>query len=295
MDEFGYMTADTVSRQVKEAVIRAIEEINQKRFDFEAKQKVVDYKKEEDFVTSADISAQHIYTQIFKESFPDYGIIGEEDNLRKEPGELGLWFTVDPLDGTKAFIRKQSHGVATMVALVKNKEIIGVWIGDVFTKELYYYRPKSDKVHRLINYKFPQRLGILVKKPLKNQVVVLRTHPRNYSKVIERMTLPGELFKDINIDSGSIGTMFGRLWKGEVGALILQEGKATPWDRTPIIGISKKLGFQFLSRKKDDFIVFNPDISMEMIEMDEHIVVHEKNVPDVIDWFREFKKVNKKF
>jgi fructose-1,6-bisphosphatase/inositol monophosphatase family enzyme len=294
MDEFGYMTADTVSRQVKEAVIRAIEEINQKRFDFEAKQKVVDYKKEEDFVTSADISAQRIYTQIFKESFPDYGIIGEEDNLRKEPGELGLWFTVDPLDGTKAFIRKQSHGVATMVALVKDKEIIGVWIGDVFTKELYYYRPKSDKVHRLINYKFPQRLGILVKKPLKNQVVVLRTHPRNYSKVIERMTLPGELFKDINIDSGSIGTMFGRLWKGEVGALILQEGKATPWDRTPIIGISKKLGFQFLSRKKDDFVVFNPDISMEIIEMDEHIIVHEKNVPDVIDWFREFKKVNTK-
>jgi fructose-1,6-bisphosphatase/inositol monophosphatase family enzyme len=292
MSGFGYMTADTVSREIKEAMKRAIQEINEQRFTFEAEAKANE-DKDEDFVSSADKAAQKIYAQIFRESFPEYGIIGEEDNLRKEPGELNLWFTVDPLDGTKAFIRKQSHGVATMVALVKNKEIIGAWVGDVFTKELYYYRPNSEKVHRLIDFKSPQRLSIK-KRDLKDQIVALRTHTRNYTRLVDRMTSPGALFKDINIDSGSIGTMFARLWKGEIGAIILQDTKATPWDRVPIIGISKKLGFEFLHRVKDEYVVFNPEISMEKIPMEEHIVVHGKNIPEIIDWVREYKKKDRK-
>lgn len=292
MSKFGVLTGDAVGREVKEAVARATHEIRLKRFDFESQNKEVDYKKGEDFVTSADKSAQKMYTRFFKESFPDYGIIGEEDGLRQEPGELGLWFTVDPLDGTKAFIRHQSHGISTMVGLVRGNEIIGVWIGDIMTKEIYYFRPGSNTVHRLKNLESYQKLSVPSKIPLKEQYVLLKTHPKKYSEGVVDMTDPGTgLFKDINVQSGSIGTMFAQLWKKEVGAIILEAGFATPWDRIPIIGISQKLGYKFMRYDGTrNFEIFDPEVSMDTIKVPEHIIIHERNIAELLTWTANYNR-----
>jgi hypothetical protein len=36
-----------------------------------------------------------------------------------------------------------------------------------------------------------------------------------------------------------------RLWNGEVGACILNQKKVTPWGDAPIIGMCKRLGYDF--------------------------------------------------
>ena len=73
----------------------------------------------DDVFTSADKLAQESYVKSLRECFPDIGIIGEEESL-SIPAKKGrrAFFTIDPIDGTKAYIRRQSHGIGSMVSLV---------------------------------------------------------------------------------------------------------------------------------------------------------------------------------
>ncbi len=153
--------------------------------------------------------------------------------------------TVDPLDGTKAFIRRQSHGIGTMISLVRDGVVIAACVGDVMTKEIYYFRPDSEKVHRFSwDDDFHEVLSIGPGR-LSEQYVLLGEDPRKLSDPIGRITDPTRtrVFKNIEIMGGSIGVKMARLWKGEVGAIILEAGRCTPWDWCPVAGISSKLGF----------------------------------------------------
>ena len=66
--------------------------------------------------------------------------------------------------------------------------------------------------------------------------------------------------------SGSIGTIFARLWKCEVGAIIYLPRPDTPWDICPIIGISGKLGYKFWISDSENnrFIESRPKISKKL-------------------------------
>ena len=101
---YGTLTPHAVGVVLKEMVRRAIETIQAQQFSFEVEEKQGP-SGELDFVTSADLAAQEIYLRMIKECLPGCGVIAEEDGLRV-PCERDdkLWLTVDPLDGTRAFI-----------------------------------------------------------------------------------------------------------------------------------------------------------------------------------------------
>ena len=100
----------------------------------------------------ADRAAQEVYLRTFNECFPGCGVLGEEDSLSSAPtAPITASCTVDPLDGTRDFIRRQSHGISTMVALVDKGEVISAYVGDVSSNEVYGYRPGSTRVHRITN------------------------------------------------------------------------------------------------------------------------------------------------
>jgi len=232
---------------LKELVRRAIVKIRAMRFSFEAQSKP-SLTKDEDFVTDADKLAQAIYVKSLVECFPDYGIVAEEDGL-KRPCNLPVdnaFFTVDPLDGTKAFIRGQSHGVGTMISLTVNGQIVCAYVGDINTGEIYGYRAGSDKVFRITAQESAQPLAIDPARTLASQYLLLRDPVSRHSNIIQTLA-NGSCFKGHEIGGGSIGISLARLWKGEVGAAILLPRNETPWDRNPVVGISERLGFRFLT------------------------------------------------
>ncbi|MCA9364772.1 MAG: hypothetical protein KC736_02680 [Candidatus Moranbacteria bacterium] len=70
----------------------------------------------------------------------------------------------------------------------------------------------------------------------------------------------------MSIDGGSIGIWAARLWKREVACLILPPSWETPWDSTPVIGISQMLGYVFLRPVNSDdvtlgWVVYRPVLS----------------------------------
>ncbi len=289
MNNFDFkLNEHAVGIILKELVRRALTIIRNERFAFEATAKN-GYGEEEmnDLFTTADTKAQAIYEKSLRECFPDFGIIGEE-SLNKKCEIVGrdIYFTVDPLDGTRAFVRKQSHGISTMISLVVDTEVVSAWIGDVNTLEVYGYRPNTNSVHRISAFDVSQHLNDINRKiDIKESFLLRRNFPKNTSELEDKTN---KLFKDIHIDGGSIGTWFSRLWKGEMNVLLLDPSFETPWDSTPIYGISKKLGFVFLKPDEsgEKWMEYDSGLTKEIYKREfPTLVIHKDILNDFLSLF----------
>jgi histidinol-phosphatase len=72
-------------------------------------------------VTEADVRCEIAIREILEARFPSYGFFGEETGSR-DTGAENLWL-VDPIDGTKAFVREYPM-FSTQIALMRGGEII---------------------------------------------------------------------------------------------------------------------------------------------------------------------------
>lgn len=287
---------------MKEIVRRAINAIRQQQFIFESEIKEGYSGAMDDLVTSADRQAQEIYIRSLRECFPSFGIIAEEHNL-KIPCLLknhDIYFTVDPLDGTKAFGRRQSHGVGTMISLVMDHQVIAAYIGDVNTQEIYGYRPDTDNVWRISGYDRFERLEIDPDLPLSEQYLLLRDEPGKYSDLSR--TIIGcretchqsgtgkKLFKSFEITSGSIGICMARLWKGEVGGVLLHAQHVTPWDETPLMGINSALGFIAIELDNCKNIIFRPKpVKKTIYRKSDVLIMHHSRILDFYSFIHKHK------
>lgn len=241
-----HLTNDAVGVLMKDVVERIIRIAQKHRHSFVVSEKESSDDRA-DFFTNADKEAQDLGVKWLQERFPDWGIVGEEDNLRIPctlPGR-NLFLTLDPIDGTRAYMRRQSDSIGTMLALVEDGRVVAACIGDIMTRELYYFRPGSGLVHRLswpgdpVTLKYEQQ-------SLRDQVISFREEWQAYPSVLTNRLCGikhGGIFKKVTMHSGSIGIHFARLWKGELGAILLAPGKEYPWDRAPVIGLNEQLGF----------------------------------------------------
>ena len=259
--------SETFKRQIQELVSLAIKAIRGKRFNFDARHKPSGYKTA-DLLTDADLLAQEIIADGLQQHFPDAGIVDEEDLLIE--GSNGVVFTIDPLDGTKAFVRQESGNVSVMIGVVYNGRVVAVFIGDVWTHELYYYRPGSSNTHRLIDFDFTTPLQPYDPKH-QRRMVLFREDPYlhqalDYPRIRSRFT-------KFHIDSGSIGINFTKLWKGEACAVILKMRYYTPWDMVPVIGLSKQLGYCFYRHHQGSFMPFDLQPSLQQYPLQELVLV----------------------
>ena len=72
-------------------------------------------------VTEADVRCEIAIREILESRFPSHGFFGEETGSRDRQAE-SLWL-VDPIDGTKAFVREYPM-FSTQIALMRRGEIV---------------------------------------------------------------------------------------------------------------------------------------------------------------------------
>jgi len=75
-------------------------------------------------VTEADVRAEHAIREVLRARFPDYGYYGEETGQERLQAE-SVWL-VDPIDGTKSFVRDCPF-FSTQIALLRaGRLVLGV-------------------------------------------------------------------------------------------------------------------------------------------------------------------------
>ena len=297
MRDFGSLNANSVGSLMKEAVRRAIVAIRAHRFSFEARAKLTDDgdsgggRGASDVVTTADHAAQEVFVTLLRTWFPTFGIVAEEDHLRVPCGHPthDLWFTLDPLDGTRAFMRRQSHGIGTMLALVCDGEVVGACVGDVMTSEVYAARPDDATAHRVSEFGISERLSIDPYRTLSTQwLLVCERSRRLVPPVAARLGIEqGGVFAGFESTAGSIGIAMARLWKGEVGGAVFGPYPiGTPWDLYPVVCLSHRLGFGFYALEADGTVTpWRPVVDRAGTPVPTEILcVHRSREAELFSW-----------
>lgn len=117
----------------------------------------VDYKEDASPLTMADQKANACIVEGLKKHFPEVAILSEEGKDDKKRRECEDCFIVDPLDGTKEFVKRNGQFTVNIALAHKQRPIVGVIYVPV-TKDLYYATKEegsfkqdgaTGEVHRL--------------------------------------------------------------------------------------------------------------------------------------------------
>ena len=101
----------------------------------------IEIKPDETPVTIADVETEKTIKKIILDAFPDHGFYGEETGKVNEDAEYN-WL-IDPIDGTKSFVRRYPF-FSTQIALMRNGELIlGVSNSPEFEEMAYAEKGKG--------------------------------------------------------------------------------------------------------------------------------------------------------
>jgi len=86
----------------------------------------VEYKDDMTPVTEADKISDYIITNGLKQHFPGYSVLSEETSDDRTRLNNDYCFIVDPLDGTKEFIKKNNEFTVNIALSFKHQPVCGV-------------------------------------------------------------------------------------------------------------------------------------------------------------------------
>lgn len=97
----------------------------------------VDYKADKSPVTQADRRADDYIRQQLKEAFPQHGLLSEESKDQAGLIDKELCFIIDPVDGTKEFVRRSGDFGVNVALSDQGRSVMGV-IFIPSSREIYY-------------------------------------------------------------------------------------------------------------------------------------------------------------
>ena len=233
------------------------------------------YKDDESPLTKADLASHKVITDSIKKITPDIPILSEEEfidwKIRKKWKKYWL---IDPLDGTKEFIKKNDEFTVNIALIENNRPILGV-IYTPALNELFYsiknfgsYKILTKK--KLNTLKEAKRISINKKKSNKIKIVGSRSHSnpildkwvnKNFNEfdILQK----GSSLKFCLIAEGSadIYPRFGPTseWDIAAGHIILEEagGKLKSIDNKEILYNEKEniLNPEFFAYSNIDFVI----------------------------------------
>ena len=233
------------------------------------------YKDDESPLTKADLASHKIITDCIKKITPDIPILSEEEfidwKIRKKWKKYWL---IDPLDGTKEFIKKNNEFTVNIALIENNRPILGV-IYSPALNELFFSIKNSGSYKILTKKKLntlneATRISINKKKSNKVKIVRSRSHSNpEIEKWVKKnfnefdILQKGSSLKFCLIAEGSadIYPRFGPTseWDIAAGHIILEEagGKLKSIDNKEILYNEKEniLNTDFFAYGNIEFVI----------------------------------------
>ncbi len=162
----------------------------------------VDYKADDSPLTQADRASHRLIVDRLRSAFPEIPVLSEES----DPAEIAdrrnwtRFWLVDPLDGTKEFI-KETGQFTVNIALVEDGESV---LGVVYipAQHVTYFAQRGDGAFRQNGDEAPVEITARAASPERVVVVASRDHAGpEVAAIIERITAAG-----IEVESASMGS-----------------------------------------------------------------------------------------
>jgi 3'(2'), 5'-bisphosphate nucleotidase len=120
----------------------------------------IEFKKDNSPLTKADLHSNEVIINNLENLYPDIPILSEENKeisykIRKN---WEYFWLIDPLDGTKEFVKKNGEFTVNIALIYKNMPALGVIYAPAL--DLLYYAQKDRGAFKQEKNKKPQRLPI---------------------------------------------------------------------------------------------------------------------------------------
>jgi 3'(2'), 5'-bisphosphate nucleotidase len=184
----------------------------------------VDKKIDSSPVTQADREADALIVDGLRAAFPDYGVLSEEapdDGSRK--GRERVWM-IDPIDGTKDFIRGEAGFSCMIGLLIGEQPALGV-----------VYQPLGDRLYWATTDQgawlstgggAAVRLHVSdVREPSAIRMVASKSHR---DEIIDKVRSELGITDELNV--GSVGLKLGLIARGERDLYVNPSGHSKLWD-----------------------------------------------------------------
>jgi len=216
-------------------------------------------KGADDPVTSADMVANRAIKRTLRDQFPEHAILTEEEpNTWNRTGAEWVWM-VDPLDGTKDFIKRNGEFV-TMVGLTHNGEpTVGVVVHPATGLEFYACKGLGAFRSSLSQGDSLSQVRIQENPDLSQlRIAVSRSHrDPKIDRLIELLRIRAE------IPSGSVGRKMSMVIEG-VADLYVHPARGTKlWDTCACDVIASEAGGVLLSGTGENISYKRPSGDVE--------------------------------
>ncbi len=160
----------------------------------------VDIKSDKSPLTKADILSNKIICQSLEQITPDIPILSEESsNIQYQKRlEWRQYWLVDPLDGTKEFIKKNGEFTTNIALISENRPILGVIHAPAINET--FWGSNEIGAYQLIGDSLSSKKRISVSKQGNDElrIVSSRSHPSgDLKKLLDKL----EKYKLVNIGS----------------------------------------------------------------------------------------------
>ncbi|MFH1325542.1 MAG: 3'(2'),5'-bisphosphate nucleotidase CysQ [archaeon] len=220
----------------------------------------VEYKKDETFkegtspLTQADKNSNEIIANELQELYPEIPFLSEESKKisYEERKNWEIFWLVDPLDGTKEFIKKSGEFTVN-IALIKNrKPILGVVYVPV--KDICYYADNNGAFKQVQDER-PIKIPINYGKRNKLIVVASKNHMNK-----ETENFISGLEKENEVGLANVGSSLKFCLVAEGKADIYPRlGLTSEWDTAAAHAIVNAAGKKVYQYGKDEELIYNKE------------------------------------
>lgn len=251
---------DYNSVEVEKILIETVKKAGEKIIDiYENSDFDIEIKSDDSPLTKADKASNKIIESELETHFPEIPILSEEGKeiAFEERKDWKYFWLVDPLDGTKEFIKRNGEFTVNIALIENNKPVLGIIYVPV-TNELYYgnvidgsYKVFSDGTKKGIKVRGKNKKDKLI-------VVQSRSHSGEEEKEyysqfdIEKTISRGSSLKICMVAEGEADLYFrgGPTWEWDTAAghaiLLGAGGKFTNKDGSKLVynkEVIKNFGF----------------------------------------------------
>ncbi len=220
-----------------------------KIYEDESQFNIVDFKADDSPLTLADKKSHEVIARNIEDLYPHIPLLSEEGrdipyDIRKYWNEFWL---VDPLDGTKEFIKRNGEFTVNIALIAEGFPVLGVIYAPVL--DTYYYALQEEGSYKING---GQRSHLKVSEKKEEGLTAVRS--RSHASPEEE-----EIFKKYNVSEyTSVGSSLKFCMVAEGNAdIYYRHGPTMEWDTGAGQAIVENAGFEMINIESKERFSYN--------------------------------------
>ena len=213
----------------------------------------VEYKDDSSPLTEADLEANRIICDSLEKLYPNIPILSEENTeidyqIRKD---WKYYWCIDPIDGTKEFIKKNGEFTINISLICNNEPVLGVVFAPVLND--IYYSKRGEGA-----YKNGEKLPLKTNKRPEENLTIILSHTKRPPETLEFIAKLEKSTKNLkNISKGS-SLKFCLVAEGEAD-IYPRFSPIREWDTSASHSILLEAGKNILQYENGEQVLYNKE------------------------------------